>query len=64
MANDDAFVCSMISYLEVKLVVFGNWFTNLSKITETRGRKVLKKTSFRVGMELKKVHAQGGDGKA
>ena len=28
VASDDAFVCSVISYLEVKRAVFENWFTN------------------------------------
>ena len=33
-------------------------------IRVTRGKKFLKKTSFRVGMELEKVQKQGGDEKA
>ena len=28
VASDFVFVCSVISYLEVKRVVFENWFTN------------------------------------
>ena len=28
VASDDAIVCSVISYLEVKRAVFENWFTN------------------------------------
>ena len=43
VASDDAFVCSVISYLEVKRAVFEIWFTNPQKRTETRGKKFLKK---------------------
>ena len=39
VASDDTFVCSVISYLEVKRAVFENWFTNPPKRTETRGKK-------------------------
>ena len=31
VASDDAFVCSVISYLEVKRAVLENWFTNPPK---------------------------------
>ena len=54
IANDEEFVSSVISYLEVKLAVFKNWFTTPQKRTKTRG-KVSEKISSRVGMELKKV---------
>ena len=47
VASDDAFVCSVISYSEVKRVVFENWFRNLPKRTETRGKKFLKKPKFK-----------------
>ena len=31
VAGDDAFVCSVVSYLEEKRTVFENWFTNPTK---------------------------------
>ena len=52
VASDQHVVCSVTSNLELKRVVFESWFRNPPKRTETRGKKVLKKTSFRVGMEL------------
>ena len=43
VTSDDSFVCSVISYLEVKQAVFENWFINPQKRTETRGKKFLQK---------------------
>ena len=60
VASDDAFICSVISYSEVKRVVFENWFKSLKKKTETGGKNS-EKASFQVGMDLKNLHKQGGD---
>ena len=59
----NAFVCHVIPYSVVKRVVFESWFRNSPKRTETRGKSFWK-TSFRVGMEMKKVQKQGRDEKA
>ena len=53
----------MISYLEVKRVVFEYWFRNIPKKVKKLGWIVSEETSFWVRMELKKVHKQGKDEK-
>ena len=42
IASDDAFVCSVILYQEVKQAVFEIGLQTHQKRTETRGEKVLK----------------------
>ena len=60
VSSDDKFVCSVISYSEVKI--------GLETPKETGGGggggKVSEKTSFQVGVELQKVYKQGVDEKA
>ena len=55
VTSDDAFVCSVISYFEVKWAVFENWFTNPCQKNRHLGEKFLKKNWFGVGTELKNV---------
>ena len=57
VTSDDAFICSVISYSEVKWVVFENSFRNPP---EARGKIFLKTGSIWVGMELKKHTNKAG----
>ena len=57
VASDDEFVCSVISYSEVKIGL------EPLKSIETR-EKSFWKTSFQAEIELKKVYKQGYDDKS
>ena len=61
VTRDDAFVCSVISYLEVKRVVFENWFTTPPK-GQKLGGKVSEKNfiSSRDGAE-KSIETSGDE---
>ena len=64
VSSDDAFVCSEIPYSEVKRVLLEIWFRSHGKKNITvggGGGGTCAKTSFRAGMELKKVHKQARD---
>ena len=68
MCSSPALKCSSLArnYLvpsdKCVRVLFGSWFRNAKKRTEPRVKRFPeKKTSFQVGMELKKVQKQGRD---